>query len=87
MLVQTKGSAAGLGRALRARRRALALSQQNLADLANVSLRFLHEAEHGKPTVRLDKLLAVLHALGVHLELAPGASAVVEVPGRAVSSR
>ena len=61
-----------LGQALRDRRRALQLTQQDVADLADVSVRFLHEVERGKPGVRLDKLRAVLRALGLHLELAPG---------------
>ena len=61
-----------LGEALRERRRELQLTQQDVADLAEVSVRFLHELERGKPGVRLAKLLAVLRALGLHLELAPG---------------
>jgi HTH-type transcriptional regulator/antitoxin HipB len=65
-------SGSELGRALRGRRRDLQLTQQDVADLAEVSVRFLHELERGKPGVRLDKLLAVLRALGLHLELAPG---------------
>jgi HTH-type transcriptional regulator/antitoxin HipB len=50
----------------------LQLTQQDMADLADVSVRFVHEVERGKPGVRLDKLRAVLRALGLHLELAPG---------------
>lgn len=53
----------------RERRRRLGLSQQDLADLAGVSARFVHTLEHGKPSVRLDKVLAVLEVLGLDLEV------------------
>ena len=61
-----------LGQAVRERRRDLRLTQEDVADLAAVSVRFLHELERGKPGIRLDKLVAVLTAIGLHLELAPG---------------
>lgn len=54
-----------------ARRRELGLRQADLAQLAEVSERFLRELESGKPTVRLDKLRAVLDVLGLELVLAP----------------
>lgn len=60
-----------LGRQLRDRRRALGLTQEELADLAEVSLRFVHQVEHGKPGSRLDKVLAVVRVLGLRLELLP----------------
>jgi len=69
-----------LGQALRVRRRDLELTQQDVADLAEVSVRFLHELEGGKAEVRLDKLVAVLRALGLHLQLAPGVDPPIEVP-------
>jgi y4mF family transcriptional regulator len=53
----------------RERRGRLGLSQQDLADLAGVSARFVHTLEHGKPSVRLDKVLAVLEVLGLDLEV------------------
>jgi HTH-type transcriptional regulator / antitoxin HipB len=58
---------------VRARRKHLKLRQQELADLAGVSERFVFALENGKPTVQLDKVLAVLNALGLHMELRPGA--------------
>lgn len=56
-----------LGDALRARRRDLDLTQQDAADLAGVSERFVRLAESGKPSVRLDKLVDLLDALGLEL--------------------
>lgn len=37
------------------------LSQTELAERANVGLRFIRELERGKETVRLDKVNQVLH--------------------------
>ena len=58
---------------VRARRIALRLKQEDVADLAGVSERFVYALENGKPTVQLDKVLAVLAALGLHLEIHRGA--------------
>jgi HTH-type transcriptional regulator/antitoxin HipB len=58
-------AAAHIGRSIRARRRELALTQEDLASLAGVSPRFLGELERGKPTVRLSALLSVSQALGL----------------------
>lgn len=52
---------------IRDRRGALGLRQQDLADLAGTSVRFIRDLEHGKPSVRLDKVSAVLDALGLQL--------------------
>jgi HTH-type transcriptional regulator / antitoxin HipB len=65
---------ASLAAAVRQRRQELRLHQDQLAELAQCSTRFVHTIEAGKPTVRLDKLLAVLHVLGLHLEVAHGTS-------------
>lgn len=54
---------------VRARRAALRLSQQDVADMAGVSERFVRFVEQGKPSVQLDSLLAVLETLGLELQL------------------
>lgn len=56
-----------LGHAVRRRRQKLGLRQEELADLADVSERFVFALENGKQTVQLDKVQAVLTALGMHL--------------------
>ena len=66
-----------LGRALRRRRKRLGLSQVQLCELAGVGPVFLHAVEHGKPTLRLDKLLSVLEVLGLSLELKEGDRALL----------
>jgi y4mF family transcriptional regulator len=70
--------------AVRLRRRQLGLGQGELADLAGVSERFVFALERGKPSVQLDKVVAVLSALGLHLELRRGSSATnISVDGAA----
>ncbi|HAG59968.1 MAG TPA: transcriptional regulator [Arthrobacter bacterium] len=54
---------------VRLRRSSLGLTQQDLADMAGVSERFVRFVEQGKPSVQLDSLLAVLDALGLELRL------------------
>ena len=68
---------------MRARRVALRLTQADLADLAGVGLAFLYDLERGKPTVRLDKTLAVLRALGLALLVGEGDGATAIVAGDA----
>jgi y4mF family transcriptional regulator len=55
------------------RREALGLRQEELADLAGCSARFVHDLEAGKPTAQLDKVLDVLESLGLHLAVVEGA--------------
>jgi y4mF family transcriptional regulator len=57
------------GHTLRQRRRQLALTQQELADLASVGVRSVHAAEHGKSTLRLDTLIDICNALGLEVRL------------------
>ena len=66
-------AAAGpLAFAVRARRRALRLTQAQLARLAGCGTAFLYDVESGKPSLRLDKLLDVLATLGLQLVVTPG---------------
>lgn len=58
-----------LGAAIRAARKAQGLRQDELAGAAGVGLRFVVELERGKPSVQLDKVLAVLAALGLTLRV------------------
>lgn len=64
------------------RREELGLRQEELADLAGCSPRFVHAVENGKRSIQLDKLLDVLDALGLHLEVAEGAGAEVTAGSR-----
>ncbi len=48
-------------------RKAAGLTQTELAERAEVGLRFIRELEKGKPTVRLDKVTQVLSLFGCEL--------------------
>ena len=52
-------------------RKRLKLSQVEAADRAGVGLRFLRELEAGKPTLRMDKVNAVLFLFSLQLGPVP----------------
>ena len=58
-----------LGNVLRAARKALGLTQSQLALAAGVGLRFIVELEAGKPTLRIAQVLRVIDALGGQVTL------------------
>jgi HTH-type transcriptional regulator / antitoxin HipB len=53
-----------LGSALRSARKALRLTQAQLALASGVGTRFIVELEAGKPTLRIESVLRVVHSLG-----------------------
>jgi y4mF family transcriptional regulator len=58
---------------VRSRRKALGLSQRELSELAaGCGTAFLYDVEHGKRSLRLDKLMDVLEVLGLHLKVEQG---------------
>jgi y4mF family transcriptional regulator len=67
MIVHT---ATQLGKALRARRRELGLTQQDISDVIGVNRRVIGQLEHGKGTVQLQIAMEVSRALGLDIELA-----------------
>ena len=58
---------------VRTRRKSLGLTQAELADLSGVSAKFVYDLENGKPTIALDRLLLVIAALGLRLNLSVAA--------------
>jgi y4mF family transcriptional regulator len=60
-----------LGRAIRARRTELELTQEELADVARVTLRFVSELERGKERAQFAGIRRVLAALGLDLYVKP----------------
>lgn len=58
-----------LASTVRLRRRELGLRQDEAADLAGVSERFVREVEHGKASLRWDKVQQLLDALGLELQV------------------
>ena len=73
--MRSKGSARpvqALADALRKRRKALGITQIELARLAGCGPVFIYDLESAKPTLRLDKLLDVLDVLGLELVVREG---------------
>ena len=58
-----------IGQTVRNARKTMGLTQPELAAAAGVGLRFLVELERGKPTIRLDRMIAVLEALGLEFQI------------------
>jgi y4mF family transcriptional regulator len=57
---------------MRARRKALNLTQVEASELAGVGVTTIIDIERGKASVRLDRLVAVLSSLGLVLTLGTG---------------
>ncbi len=60
-------SPAALGALVREQRKALALTQLDVAGMGNTGNRFIVDLEGGKPTVQLQKVLDVMDLLGLEL--------------------
>lgn len=60
-------SAEEIGALIRATRKAQGISQQQLAGVASTGVRYISDLENGKGTTQVQKLLAVLNALGLGL--------------------
>jgi HTH-type transcriptional regulator/antitoxin HipB len=60
-----------LGNTLRARRRELGLTQEEISSVIGVNRRVVGELERGKGTVRLQIAMEVARALGMDIELEP----------------
>jgi len=56
---------------VKAKRKLLGLSREELAQKAGVGLRFLRELEQGKETLKMDKVNQVLKLFGVQLGTVP----------------
>lgn len=57
------------GEVLRKKRKALGVTQKDLAMASGTGLRLIIDLEKGKPTCQMGKALAVAQALGLKLEM------------------
>jgi y4mF family transcriptional regulator len=62
-----------LGATIRVQRKALGVTQKDLAMASGTGLRFIIDLEKGKPTCQTGKMLQVLQALGLDLSVEDGA--------------
>lgn len=65
------GSIAELGALVRQRRRALEVSQADVAMTAGVGVMFVSDLENGKETIEIGRVWRVLGALGLDVEIRP----------------
>ena len=65
------GSVDDLGRHVREQRRSAGLTQQELAERAGVSRRWLSGLEAGKPSAEIGLVLRVIAALGMYADVRP----------------
>lgn len=66
-------TATELGNAIRQARKHFLLTQTDLAELVGVSDRTVRDIEKGKSGASFATVLAVAHAVGVHLEIVSNA--------------
>jgi len=60
-----------IGETVQKARKAMGVTQKDLALTSGTGLRFIIELEKGKPTCQLEKALAVLKTLGIKIDLIP----------------
>ena len=60
-------SAAEIGKLVQSERKRQGITQLQLAGLAGTGIRLISDIENGKETVQVQKLLKVLHTLGLGL--------------------
>ena len=58
-------SAAEIGKLVQSERKRQGITQLQLAGLAGTGIRLISDIENGKDTVQVQKLLKVLHTLGL----------------------
>ena len=58
-----------LGQLIRQQRKHQGLTQEQLASVCGVGLRFIRELEHGKESCHFTKVLTVLQMLGLTLSI------------------
>ena len=68
-IVQIKEEILVLSHEIRRRRKLLRISQEDLASLSGVSVRYIYEMEKGMANPSLETLMTVLRVLGMSLKL------------------
>lgn len=75
MIMDTITDARGLGYLIRSERKAQRLTQEQLAGLTGVGVRFVRELEAGKESCQLGRALKVADALGLTVSIGSRVSA------------
>lgn len=64
-----------VGKAIRTRRKQLGVTQKDLAMTCGTGLRFIVDLEGGKSTCQIGKILQVIRALGLEIDMADAKAA------------
>jgi y4mF family transcriptional regulator len=67
MIMQTIQNNKALGELIRKERKSQKLTQEELAALAGVGVRFIRELEHGKESCRIGLAIQVMQTLGLSI--------------------
>ena len=70
-----------IGQKVRQVRRVQGLRQEDLALTAGTAVRFISDLENGKETCQIGKVLSVLEALGIKVEVNEPINVMAEQPG------
>ena len=70
-----------IGTVIRKTRKALGITQKDLALTSGTGLRFIIDLEKGKPTCQLAKVLTVLQTLGIKIQLQGPAYEIISGDG------
>lgn len=70
MIMTIIKASSDLGNLIRNERKRQKLTQEQLAALSGVGIRFVRELEHGKESCRIGLALTVMHTLGLSVNVA-----------------
>ncbi|MCL2827020.1 MAG: helix-turn-helix domain-containing protein [Eggerthellaceae bacterium] len=62
---------ADIGSFLKKTRKAIGLTQEDVASISGVGLSFIHDLEHGKKAIQFDSLMKVISRLDCELAISP----------------
>lgn len=69
MIMTIVNASSDLGQMIRDERKRQKLTQEQLAALSGVGIRFVRELEHGKESCRIGLALTVMHTLGLSVNV------------------
>lgn len=60
-----------LGKIIKTKRKELQVTQKELALTCGTGIRFIIDLEKGKPTCQISKILQIINALGLQMQIIP----------------
>ena len=69
----------GIGEHVKSERIKAGLTQQELADKAQVGINFVYQLEKNKPSVQMDSVIKVLSALGLRIQITRSNESILDI--------